>query len=54
MLSDALKELNEKCFTKIIPGWVGIIGSYGGKEHFFVDSDLNFCDSQASWRYEGG
>ena len=39
MLSDALRELNEKWFTKIRPRWVDIIGSYAGKEHFLVDGD---------------
>jgi hypothetical protein len=53
-LSDALKELDEKWLTKIKPRWVAMIRPYAGKEHFFVDGDLNFCDSPASWRYEGG
>jgi len=38
-LSDALKELNVKWFTKIKPRWVDMIGSYAGKEHFLVDGD---------------
>lgn len=38
-LSDALKELNVKWFTKIKPRWVDIIGSYAGKELFLIDGD---------------